>query len=131
MKTLLILAFAALAAFAQPGQPGYPPLPGQIPNNALLVGPAATRYIELQTNEKKLFLARAQLAVIITELDLASYRVSETIQNSKLIELQRLVNVALEAYQKLVVEAVKEAGKDGTPGCSVDLKQDVQCPTPK
>lgn len=109
----------------------YPPKPGQQPNYPLLVGPAADRYQELLAKESKLEIARAQLRLMVAQLDLMAYRASETLQNSKLIQLSASAADAEKAYQGIVATAIKAAGKSDA--CQVDLKQEIQCPqsTPK
>ena len=79
--------------------------------------------------DKKLDIARAQLRLTVAQLDLMAYRASETIMNSKLIQLSASVAEAEKAYQSIAATAIKGAGK--ADNCQMDLKQEIQCPEVK
>jgi hypothetical protein len=71
---MLIVIIASVARMAQgqtidptpppaPAQMGQPPQPGQQPNHPILIGPAATRYLDLLRMEDQLTVARYQIAL--------------------------------------------------------------------
>jgi|GEM_PF-4044169 len=126
MKSILF----SLSLLAQDGGT-YPPKPGEQPNYPILVGPAADRYRELLAKEKKLDIARAQLTVILAELDIEIYKQQEGSTVARLKQLQDALAAKLKSYNIYVDEAIKDSGKEGVPGCAVDLQQGVSCPEGK
>lgn len=119
---------AAFAAFllAQDGGT-YPPKPGDIPNHGLLVGPAAERYRELLKNEDKLFVARAQLAFLDTQMAyLRLMAGTEPVDNMKRIEAERAIVAAAAELRKVQSEYLKKYNHAAD--CYLDAKQEAVCP---
>lgn len=120
-----------------PATPGQPPAPGQIPNNAILVGPAATRYIELLKAEDTLMVARYQIVLLVALSNLqAAMNVSNggTPAPDTIQRLSQSVIDASNAYVKVETEYVaKYRVYPVKPGevCTVTLiGQEIRCAEP-
>jgi hypothetical protein len=127
----MILLTAAIAAFlfAQDGGT-YPPKPGEIPNYGLLVGPAAERYRELLKNEDKLFVSRAQLALLDTQMVyLRLMSGTEPVDNTRRIEAEKAIVAAAAELRKVQAEFLKKYNHE--PDCYLDGKQEAVCPAKK
>lgn len=123
---IIIAAFAAFL-FAQEGSGTYPPKPGEIPNHPLLVGPAAERYKELLKNEDKLFVSRAQLALLESQMNyLRLMAGTDPVDNMRRIESERAIVAAAAELRKIQAEYMKKYSIDAE--CFLDSKQEPVCP---
>jgi hypothetical protein len=115
-----------------PAQMGQPPQPGQVPNYGILVGPAATRYLDLLQSEDKLTVARYQITVLLAvgRLQAALTPSSNPVPPDQLQTLAGDVvraNAALDAVVKVYLSKyLYPVNPD--PACTVDFDQKIVCP---
>jgi len=123
-----IALYGVLAtAIVLPVHAQFPPAPGQIPDHPLLVGPAASRYMELLRIENKWVVAKAQLAALAAQADYVAGIHAVPVLDAG--SLGRLGMALVKAVRELQVQTAAYLAKYGYPAaCMVTLAQDALCP---